>query len=160
MFMTNGQAPWNKDVALERVRGCLDREGPLLPILHALQEEFGYNDEAAEPLIAEALNITRAEVHGVITFYHDFRRQPAGRHVLKLCRAEACQAAGGDPLAAHAEALLGMAMGTTAADGSVTLEPVYCLGLCSVAPSAMLDGRMVGRLDERRLDALLAEAQA
>ncbi len=160
MFMTNGQAPWNKDVALERVRGCLDREGPLLPILHALQEEFGYIDEAAEPLIAEALNITRAEVHGVITFYHDFRRQPAGRHVLKLCRAEACQAAGGDPLAAHAEALLGMAMGTTAADGSVTLEPVYCLGLCSVAPSAMLDGRMVGRLDERRLDALLAEAQA
>ena len=160
MSMTNGQAPWNKEVALERIRGCLDREGPLLPILHALQEEFGYIDEAAEPLIAEALNITRAEVHGVITFYHDFRRQPAGRHVLKLCRAEACQAAGGDPLAAHAEALLGMAMGTTAADGSVTLEPVYCLGLCSVAPSAMLDGRIVGRLDERRLDALLAEAQA
>jgi formate dehydrogenase subunit gamma len=96
-------------------------------------------------LIAEALNITRAEVHGVISFYHDFRRTPAGRHVLKLCRAEACQAAGGDALAAHAEARLGMPMGTTAADGSVTLEPVYCLGLCAVAPSAMLDGRVVGR---------------
>jgi formate dehydrogenase subunit gamma len=132
MSMTNGQAPWNKEVALERIRGCLDREGPLLPILHA---------------------------HGVVTFYHDFRRQPAGRHVLKLCRAEACQAAGGDPLAAHAEARLGMAMGTTAADGSVTLEPVYCLGLCSVAPSAMLDGRVVARLDQGRLDALLVEAQ-
>ena len=132
----------------------------MLPILHALQEEFGYIDEAAEPLIADALNITRAEVHGVVTFYHDFRRRPAGRHVLKLCRAEACQAAGGDPLAARAETRLGVAMGTTAADGSVTLEPVYCLGLCSVAPSAMLDGRVVARLDERRFDALLAEAQA
>ncbi len=117
----NKQVPWDKEIALERIRGCLDREGPLLPILHALQEEFGYIDEAAEPLIAEALNITRAEVHGVISFYHDFRRAPAGRHVLKLCRAEACQAAGGDPLAAHAEARLGVPMGTTAPDGSVTL---------------------------------------
>jgi formate dehydrogenase subunit gamma len=159
MSMTQGQAPWNKDVALERIRDCLNREGPLLPILHALQEEFGYIDEAAEPLIAEALNITRAEVHGVITFYHDFRRAPAGRHVLMLCRAEACQAAGGDLLAAHAEARLGVVMGTTAQDGSVTLEPVYCLGLCATAPSAMLDGRLVGRLDEGRLDALLTEAQ-
>src|SRR5579872_3386313 len=101
--------PWNKEVALERIRSCLDREGPLLPILHALQEEFGYIDEAAEPLIADVLNITRAEVHGVITFYHDFRRAPAGRHVLKLCRAEACQSAGGDALAARATAKLGVA---------------------------------------------------
>jgi formate dehydrogenase subunit gamma len=156
--MTSGHTPWNKDVAMERIRGCLDREGPLLPILHALQEEFGYIDEAAEPLIAEALNITRAEVHGVVTFYHDFRNQPAGRHVLKLCRAEACQAAGGDSLAVHAEARLGLPLGTTSPDGSVTLEPVYCLGLCAVAPSAMLDGRVVGRLDLSSLDALLAEA--
>jgi formate dehydrogenase subunit gamma len=142
-----------------RIRECLDREGPLLPILHALQEEFGYIDEAAEPLIAETLNITRAEVHGVITFYHDFRRAPAGRHVLKLCRAEACQAAGGDPLAARAEARLGLPLGKTAADGSVTLEAVYCLGLCALAPSAMIDDRVVARLDEQRLDALLVEAQ-
>lgn len=154
-----GYAPWDKELALLRIRECLDREGPLLPILHALQKEFGYIDQEAEPLIADILNITRAEVHGVITFYHDFRHEPAGRHVLKLCRAEACQAAGGDPLAARAEARLGVAMGTTAPDGSVTLEPVYCLGLCATAPSAMLDGRVVGRLDEKRLDALLAEAQ-
>jgi len=153
------RVPWDKDVALNCIRECLDREGPLLPILHALQEEFGYIDEAAEPLIAENLNITRAEVHGVVTFYHDFRREPAGRHTLKLCLAEACQAAGGDPLAAHAETRLGLSMGSTAADGSVTLEPVYCLGLCAIAPSAMLDGRVVGRLNEGRLDALLAEAQ-
>jgi len=156
---SRAQAPWDKDVALQRIRECLHREGPLLPILHALQEEFGYIDEAAEPLIAEALNITRADVHGIITFYHDFRRAPVGRHVLKLCRAEACQSAGGDALALQAEARLGVALGNTAADGSVTLEPVYCLGLCATAPSAMLDGRVVGRLDESRLDALLAETQ-
>jgi formate dehydrogenase subunit gamma len=153
------QVPWDKEVALAHIGEHLNREGPLLPILHALLEEFGYIDAAAEPLIAAALNITRAEVHGVVTFYHDFRREPAGRHVLKLCRAEACQAAGGDPLAAHAETRLGVAMGTTAPDGSVTLEPVYCLGLCALAPSAVLDGRVVARLDEKRLDALLAEAQ-
>ena len=150
---------WDKEVALLRIREHLNREGPLLPILHALQEEFGYIDEAAEPLIAEALNLSRAEVHGVVTFYHDYRRAPAGRRVLKLCRAEACQAAGGDPLAAQAEARLGITLGTTAPDGSVTLEPVYCLGLCAIAPSAMLDGRVVGRLDPRRLETLLAETQ-
>jgi formate dehydrogenase subunit gamma len=158
MSAKSGQIPWNKDVALERIRGCLDREGPMLPILHALQEEFGYIDEAAEPLIADALNISRAEVHGVVTFYHDFRREPAGRHVLKLCRAEACQAAGGEALATRAESRLGIAFGSTTADGRVTLEPVYCLGLCSVSPSAMIDGRIVARLDERKLDTLLAEA--
>ena len=149
-------APWDKELALLRIRGFLDREGPLLPILHALQEEFGYIDEAAEPLIAEALNITRAEVHGVITFYHDFRRAPAGRHVLKLCRAESCQAAGGDQLAAHAESRLGIRLGSTTADGRITAEPVYCLGLCSVSPSAMIDGKVVGRLDAKKLDTLLA----
>jgi formate dehydrogenase subunit gamma len=146
-------------VAQQRIRELLHLDGPLLPILQALQDEFGYIDAAAEPLVADALNLTRAEVHGVVTFYHDFRRAPAGRHVLKLCRAEACQAAGGDALAARAEARLGVAMGTTAPDGSVTLEPVYCLGLCATAPSAMIDGRVVGRLDEQRLDAVLAEAR-
>src|SRR5580704_17923045 len=107
------RVPWDKEIALERIREQLDREGPLLPVLHALQDEFGYIEEAAEPLIAEALNITRAEVHGVVTFYLDFRREPAGRHVLKLCRAEACQAAGGEALATRAKAKLGMAIGET-----------------------------------------------
>ncbi len=131
----------------------------MLPILHALQEAFGHVPEAAVRMVAEALNLSRAEVHGVVTFYHDFRDAPAGRHVLKLCRAEACQAAGGDALAARAEARLGVAMGATAPDGDVTLEPVYCLGLCATAPSAMIDGRLVGRLDQQRLDALLAEVR-
>lgn len=128
----------------------------MLPILHALQEAFGFVPEAAVRMVAEALNLSRAEVHGVVTFYHDFRRSPAGRHVLKLCRAEACQAAGGDALAAHAQARLGIAIGTTTPDGGITLEPVYCLGLCATAPAAMIDGCLLGRLDERRLDSMLA----
>ena len=156
--MAHGKA-WNPDVAQQRIREQLHLDGALLPILHALQEAFGYIDEQAEPLIAAALNRSRAEIHGVVTFYHDFRRVPAGRHVLKLCRAEACQAAGGDALAERAQARLGVALGETAADASVTLEPVYCLGLCAVAPSAMIDGRVVGRLDEKRLDAFVAEAE-
>jgi formate dehydrogenase subunit gamma len=151
-------APWDNESARAIIAGRQSIPGALLPILHALQEEFGYIDREAEPLIADILNLSRAEVHGVVTFYHDFRRQPAGRHVLKLCRAEACQARGGDALAARAAARLGIAFGATTADGSVTLEPVYCLGLCSVSPSAMLDGKIVGRLDEKKLDALLAEA--
>ena len=150
---------WSTTRVAQIISAHLRDEGPLLPILHSIQEEFGYIDEAAEPLIAQALNITRAEVHGVVTFYHDFRREPAGRHVLKLCRAEACQSAGGDSLALQAETRLGVRMGSTAPDGSVTLEPVYCLGLCATAPSAMLNGRVVGRLNRSRLDALLAEAQ-
>jgi formate dehydrogenase subunit gamma len=154
-----GANPWNPELAQRRIQEQLHLDGALLPILRALQEEFGYIDEEAEPLIAAALNRSRAEIHGVVTFYHDFRRVPAGRHVLKLCRAEACQAAGGDALAARACARLGVALGETAADGRVTLEPVYCLGLCAVAPSAMIDGRVVGRLDEKRLDALIAEAE-
>lgn len=153
------QKPWNAEVAAAIIADNLGLEGPLLPILHGLQEEFGYVDAQAEPVIAEALNISRAEVHGVVTFYHDFRHEPAGRHVLKLCRAEACQATGCDALVARAEAKLGVKIGNTSADGRVTLEPIYCLGLCSVSPSAMLDGKIVARLDDKKLDALLAEAQ-
>jgi formate dehydrogenase subunit gamma len=151
--------PWSAERAAQIIAERKEIEGATLVILHALQEAFGHVPEPAIPMVAEALSLSRAEVHGVFTFYHDFRKEPAGRHVLKLCRAEACQAAGGDALAAHAEAKLGIALGYTTADARVTLEPIYCLGLCATAPSAMLDGRVVGRLDEKRLDALLAEAQ-
>lgn len=151
--------PWNEARGAGIIAEHAKQEGATLVILHALQEAFGYVPEAAIPMMAQALNLSRAEVHGVFTFYHDFRHKPAGRHVLKLCRAEACQAAGGDALAARAEARLGVSLGNTTADDRVTLEPIYCLGLCSTAPSAMLDGRLVGRLDEERLDALVAEAQ-
>lgn len=135
-------------------------EGTLLPILHGIQEEFGHVPPEAVPVIAEALNLSRAEVHGVVTFYHDFRREPAGRHVLKLCRAEACQSVGGDALAARVQQLLGIGFHETTKDGAVTLEPVYCLGLCACAPSAMLDGEVIGRLDEAMIEEILAEVRA
>jgi len=157
--MTSAYEPWNEARGAEIIAEHTHLEGATLVILHAMQDAFGYVPEAAIPMIAYVLNLSRAEVHGVFTFYHDFRHKRAGRHVLKLCRAEACQAAGGDVLAARAEAKLGIALGNTTADDRVTLEPIYCLGLCATAPSAMLDGRVVGRLDESRLDALVAEAQ-
>ena len=145
-------------MASELIAARAQEAGALLPILHDVQETFGYIPEPVVPLIAQALNLSRAEVHGVVTFCHDFRAAPAGRHVLKLCQAEACQSCGCDTLAARAEKALGIRLGETTADGRITLEPVYCLGLCATAPSAMLDGRVVGRLDGRKLDALLAEA--
>jgi formate dehydrogenase subunit gamma len=151
--------PWNADRGAEIIAGLTHVEGGTLVMLHALQEAFGYVPEPAIPMIAEARNLSRAEVHGVFTFYHDFRHEPAGQHVLKICRAEACQAAGVDALVARAENKLGITLGSTTPDQRVTLEPIYCLGLCATAPSAMLDGRVVGRLDEKRLDALVAEAQ-
>ena len=134
-------------------------EGPLLPILHEIQAEFGYVPEDCLPVIARELNLSRAEVHGVVTFYHDYRRHPAGRHVLKLCRAEACQSMGGDDVAERIKALLGIDFHQTTMDGAVTLEPVYCLGLCSCAPAAMLDGEVHGRIDLDYAKELIAEAR-
>jgi formate dehydrogenase subunit gamma len=131
--------------------------GALLPLLHDLQAKLGWLPNAAVPAIAHGLNLTRAEVHGVITFYHDFRRAPPAKHVVKLCRAEACQARGGRRIEAAAAARLGVAMGETRADGQVALEPAYCLGLCAVGPSAMIDGRPLARLDEAGLEAIAGE---
>jgi formate dehydrogenase subunit gamma len=132
-------------------------EGPLLPILHAVQASFGHVPREALPVIADRLNLSRAEVHGVMTFYHDFREAPAGRHMLKLCRAEACQAMGADALAAKAQERLGCDWHETTRSGAVTLEPVFCLGLCACGPAALVDGVVVGRFDDARLDAILKE---
>ena len=137
-----------------------DRDGAALPIFHEFQATFGCVPNVAVVMTAEALNLSRAEMHGTVTFYHDFRKTPPGRRVLKICRAEACQAAGGDKLAAHAEEKLGVEMGGTTIDERVTLEAVYCLGLCHSSPAAMLENRVYGMLDEERLDAVLKEAQA
>ena len=137
-----------------------NRPDALIEILHGVQAQIGWVPEAVVPALAEALNLSRAEVHGVVTFYHGFRREPAGRHVLKMCRAEACQAMGCEALVARAESGLGVSCGNTSPDGRVTLEPIYCLGLCATGPSAMLDGRVVGRLTPTKLDALLKEAGA
>jgi formate dehydrogenase subunit gamma len=159
MRMMSTCEPWNEARGAEIIAEHDKLEGATLVILHAMQEAFGYVPEPAIPMIASALSLSRAEVHGVFTFYHDFRHEPAGRHVLKLCRAEACQSMGGDRLAERAKALLGIDFHETTPDGAVTLEPVYCLGLCSCSPSAMLDGEVHARLDEAELEALVAEAR-
>jgi formate dehydrogenase subunit gamma len=152
-------ARWDTERAAALIAELRDEPGATLPILHALQREFGYIDRAAVPLVAQALNVSRAEVHGVVTFYHDFRSTPPGRHVLKLCRAEACQSMGADALAERAREQLNVGWHETTPDGRVTLEPVFCLGLCACAPAAMLDNRVVGALDETRLSALIDQVR-
>ncbi|WP_281179305.1 formate dehydrogenase subunit gamma [Sphingomonas asaccharolytica] len=140
-----------------RVENLGDEQSALMPLLHALQEEFGYIDDLMVPAIASALNISRADVHGVVTFYHDFRRQPAGRHRVQLCRAEACQARGAAAIERLASERLDLRMGETSADGRVTLDAVYCLGLCATGPNAMIDDVPVSRLDPTTLDRLLGD---
>jgi formate dehydrogenase subunit gamma len=154
-----GFEPWSRERGAEIIARESVREGATLPILHALQEAFGYIHAEAIRMIAETLNLTRAEVHGVVSFYHDFRHHPPGRHVLRLCRAEACQSLGADMLASHVRQRLGVEWHDTTADGAVTLEPVFCLGLCAIGPSAMLDGAPLARLDNARIDAALARAR-
>ena len=147
----------------ERIDAICDRnmhlEGPLLPILHEVQHDVGYVPEEALRQIANRLNISRAEIHGVATFYHDFRHKPAGRHVVKMCRAEACQAMGSEALAARAERQLDVKFGETTSDRAITLEAVYCLGLCACGPAALIDGKVLGRLSEAKLDAVIAECR-
>jgi formate dehydrogenase subunit gamma len=131
------------------------RDGPLIEILHDVQADFGCIPTGAVPAIARALNLSRAEVHGVVSFYHHFRTRAPGRHVLQVCRAESCQAAGGRAIESHAQERLGIGFGETTPDGQVTLDAVYCLGLCACSPAAMFDGEVLGRVTPERLDALI-----
>jgi formate dehydrogenase subunit gamma len=133
----------------------LGLEGPAMPMLHAIQAAFGFVPAESVPVVADALNLSRAEVHGIVSFYHDFRHQPAGRHVMKLCRAEACQSMGADRLAAYAQEKLGISWHETTPDGAVTLEPIFCIGLCAAAPCGMVDDRSLARLDSGRIDGVL-----
>jgi formate dehydrogenase subunit gamma len=150
--------PWNEPEADAIITFHAGREGAMLPILHALQENFGFICEAAMRLVANRLNLSRAEVYGVVSFYHDFRREPAGRHVLKICRAEACQAMGAEAQSARLLETLGLAWGGTTPDGRLTVEPVYCLGLCACAPSALMDGEVHSRLNGAMLESLARDA--
>jgi formate dehydrogenase subunit gamma len=145
------------DDALTRLK---EVPGGLLPILHAIQDELGYVPPDAVPTIAKALNLSRAEVHGIVSFYHHFRTEKPGRHVLEVCRAEACQSMGSDKLAAQIRERLGVDFHETTPDGNVTLLPVYCLGNCACAPSVMLDGEPHGRMTAERLEALIASVGA
>lgn len=155
-MLTGQTVPWNEASAALIIAAHVDRPGAMLPLLHALQAEFGCVPEAATALIAQALNLTRAEVHGVISFYHDFRRTPAGKRVLRLCRAEACQSMGSESVAARLLERLGIGWGETTPDGALTVEAVYCLGLCACSPAALLDGEVIGRVDDAVLAAVLA----
>ena len=152
--------PWDSARAAAIIADHVNLQGAALPILHALQDVFGHVDDGVVPLLADALNLSRAEVLGTISFYHDFRRAPAGRHVLKLCRAEACQAVGSDAMHAHAKRVLGVDWHGTTRDGAITLEPVFCVGLCACGPAALLDNAPLARLDAEALDAVLAEVGA
>ena len=134
--------------------------GASLPILHALQDEFGYVPSQAIPLIADALLLSRAEVVGILNFYHDFRQEPGGRHVLKVCRAESCQSMGCEALVEHLEGRLGAAMGETSPNGAITLQTVYCLGNCALSPAVMLDRTLYGRVSPARADRILASVEA
>ena len=142
---------WDAEAAREIAERLKVMEGPLLPILHAFNERFGFVSNEAIVLVADVLNLTRAEVQGVFGFYHDFRREPAGRHVVKVCRAEACQSMGSEALAARLERALGISFGDTTQDRRVTLEEVYCLGNCALSPNVMIDGELYGRADEAKV---------
>jgi formate dehydrogenase subunit gamma len=146
-------AVFNADLVREIAERMKGLDGPLLPILHAINDQCGFVDERALPIIADVLNLTRAEVQGVVSFYHDFRRAPAGRHVVKICRAEACQSMGAERLIGELETAFGTKLGETSPDGRVTLEAVYCLGNCALSPAALIDGRLYGRLDAARAQA-------
>lgn len=150
-------AAWNEAEATGIIRRHGGREGAMLPILHDLQAAFGCISPAAVRLVAHELNLTRAEVHGVVSFYHDFRDQPAGRHVLKFCRAEACQSMNGEALAQEMLKRFGLDWGETTPDGHLTIEATYCLGLCACAPSAMLDGQPIARLNKTSPDEIARE---
>lgn len=150
---------WDRAAVEAIIRARASEPGALLPILHDLQHAFGYVDREALPLIADALNLSRAEVHGVVSFYHDFRAEPAGRTVVKLCRAEACQSMGARGLVDHLASHHGLSLGDTSPDGAVTVEEVFCLGNCALAPAAMVDGDLVGRVTPATLDTVIADAR-
>jgi formate dehydrogenase subunit gamma len=148
---------WDEALAQSLIATHLHLEGALLPILHALQNEFGYVDDAAIPLLADALNISNAEVLGTISFYHDFRRELAGQTVIKLCRAEACQSVGCEALVEYAYDHHQLSIDATSTDGRVTFETVYCLGNCALGPAALVDGELIGRVDRQTLTELIEQ---
>ena len=150
-----GKTPWDRGQARELIEARRGEPGVMLPILHELQERYGYIDDAAIPIIASALNVSKAETVGVISFYHDFRREPHDGSVLKLCRAESCQAAGCEDLVAHLEDRHGL-VPDAHDSGAIAVETVYCLGHCAASPAAMLDGEPIAALTRETIDQLLA----
>ena len=152
----NSSAVSLQEIVESTVEAHRGKIGPLMPVLHSIQEKLGYIPGEAVPMIGRLMNLSRAEIHGVMSFYHDFRSEPAGDHVIHLCRAEACQAMGSAMLEQHARARLGVEFGETTPDGLFTLEPVYCLGNCACSPAIMVDGKTYGRVSADRFDDIVA----
>jgi formate dehydrogenase subunit gamma len=150
---------WDKNRVAAAIDDLKEKPGALLPILHGIQDALGYIPPGCVPMIAGALNLSRAEVHGVITFYHYFRETPPGKHTVHVCRAESCQSMNALGLEAHAKSRLGIDYHETTPDGAFSLEPVYCLGMCSCSPAIMLDGEVYGRVSPERFDEILNEAR-
>ena len=150
-------ASYTREIATELIGRFSARPEMLVQILHLFMDRFGFIGDDAIRQLASELNLSRAEVHGVVSFYHDFRTAPTGRRVIKICQAESCQAMGSQALTAHAEAALGVNLHETTADGATSLEPVYCLGNCACSPAVMVGDRVYGRVDAKALDAIIAE---
>jgi formate dehydrogenase subunit gamma len=148
--------PWDRAAIISIVDALKRKRGALMPILRRIQDELGWVPPDSIPLIAHELNLSRAEVHGVVSFYHDFRHEPPGRNVVRICRAESCQAMGAGVLADHARKRLGVDFGNTSADGSCTLEAVYCLGNCACSPAVVINGELIGRVTPERFDAAIS----
>ncbi len=152
--------PWDLSEATSVVAARSHEKGSAIPIMHDLMERFGYVDRAIVPVLAEALNLSRAEIHGTLTFYHDFRDHPPGRSTLKVCRAEACQARGAVAMHDALRRELGIDWHGTTADGAITIEPVFCLGLCACAPAVLVDEEPVGDVRVETLDAFIQDVRA
>jgi formate dehydrogenase subunit gamma len=150
-------APIQRDAIRRIIAAHKTQPGPLLEVLHGVQHELGFVPPGAVALIAEELNLSRAEVHGVVTFYHHFRKTPPGRHTVQICRAESCQSMGAEALAAHAKQRLGVGFEQTTPDGVFSLDAVYCLGLCASSPAVMVDGDVYGRVTPEQLDGIIDE---
>lgn len=154
------ERPWNREKVRDIVRSLKDRPGALLVVLHGVQDGLGYIPSESVPLIAEELNLSRAEVHGVISFYHYFRSTPPGQHTIHLCRAESCQSMNGGDLEHYAKKKLGIDYHETTGDGMFSLEPVYCLGNCACSPALMVDHDVFGRVTPERFDEIVNEARS
>jgi formate dehydrogenase subunit gamma len=151
---------YDKAIATEIIQGFGARPEMLVQILHAFVDRYSCIGDVAMRQIADELNISRADIHSVVSFYHDFRTTPPGRHVVRICQAEACQSMGSRALTAHAEQVLGVRLSDTTADGELTLEPVYCLGNCACSPAIMIDNRVYGRVDNKKFDRLVDQQRA
>jgi formate dehydrogenase subunit gamma len=147
---------WDRAAVISIVDALKHQRGALMPILRRIQDDLGWVPRDSIPLIAHELNLSRAEVHGVASFYHDFRHEPPGHNIVRICRAESCQAMGAVALADHARQSLGVDFGDTSADGSFSLEAVYCLGNCACSPAVVINGELIGRVTPERFDAAIS----